>query len=92
MTAPSPQLRSYPRNSPQAAARIVALAPIANGRVKTVEIAALDALGALGRLGVTRPRWQAVIGELCADLLHGADFQVRPRGSAANASFRLRLR
>ena len=29
-----PQLRPYPRNSAEAAARIVALAPIANGRIK----------------------------------------------------------
>lgn len=69
MTAPDLKIRSYPRNSPEAAARIVALALIANGRVKTVEIAALDALGGLQRLGLTRSRWQGVIGELCADLL-----------------------
>lgn len=69
MTAPAPQFRSYPRNSPEAAARLVALALIANGRVKTVEIAALDALDALQRLGLTQSRWQGVIGDLCADLL-----------------------
>lgn len=69
MTASNPRFRSYPRNSPEAAARIVALALIANGRVKSVEVAALDALGALERLGLTRSRWQGVIGDLCADLL-----------------------
>lgn len=64
-----PQLRSYPRNSAEAAARIVALALIANGRVKAVETAALDALRAHERLGLTRPQWHGVIHDLCTDLL-----------------------
>jgi hypothetical protein len=69
MNLPSPLLRSYPRNSPEAAARIVALALIANGRVQAVETAALDALRGHERLGLTRPRWHGVIQDLCADLL-----------------------
>lgn len=64
-----PQLRPYPRNSAEAAARIVALALIANGRIKAVETAALDALRAPERLGLTRPQWHGVIHDLCADLL-----------------------
>lgn len=64
-----PLLRSYPRNSAKAAARIVALALIANGRVKAVETAALDALRAYERLGLPRPQWHGVIHDLCADLL-----------------------
>lgn len=71
MNAPSasdPQLRPYPRNSAEAAARIVALALIANGRIKAVETAALDALKAHERLGLTRLQWHGVIRDLCADL------------------------
>lgn len=64
-----PLLRPYPHNSAEAAARIVALALIANGRVKAVETAALDALRAHERLGLTRPQWHAVIHDLCTDLL-----------------------
>ena len=64
-----PSLRSYPRNSPEAAARIVALALIANGRIKAAEVAVLDALDAPQRLGLTRARWHGVIQDLCADLL-----------------------
>jgi hypothetical protein len=64
-----PLLRSYPRNSAEAAARIVALALIANGRVKAVETAVLDALRAHERLGLTRPQWHGVIHDLCTDLL-----------------------
>jgi hypothetical protein len=69
MNAPDPQLRSYPHNSAEAAARIVALALIANGRIKAVETAALDALQAPERLGLTRAQWHGVIHDLCADLL-----------------------
>jgi hypothetical protein len=69
MNAPCPQLRHYPRNSAEAAARIVALALIANGRIKAVETAALDALRAHERLGLTRPQWHGVIHDLCTDLL-----------------------
>lgn len=67
--APGPLLRSYPHNSAEAAARIVALALIANGRIKAVETAALDALRGHERLGLTRPQWHGVIRDLCDDLL-----------------------
>ena len=69
MNANHPLLRPYPHNSAEAAARIVALALIANGRIKAVETAALDALQAHERLGLTRAQWHAVIHDLCADLL-----------------------
>lgn len=69
MNTPDPQLRPYPRNSAEAAARIVALALIANGRIKSVETSALDALRAPERLGLTRAQWHGVIHDLCADLL-----------------------
>ncbi|MBN9203705.1 TerB family tellurite resistance protein [Methylibium petroleiphilum] len=69
MNAPDPQLRPYPRNSAEAAARIVALALTANGRIKAVETAALDALQAPERLGLNRAQWHGVIHDLCADLL-----------------------
>lgn len=63
------QLRSYPRNSAEAAARVVALALVANGRIKAVETAALDALNAHERLGLSRLQWHGVIHDLCADLV-----------------------
>jgi hypothetical protein len=69
MIAPHPQFRHYPCNSAEAAARIVALALIANGRIKAVETAALDALRAHERLGLTGPQWHGVIHDLCTDLL-----------------------
>lgn len=66
---PAVQLRPYPRNSGEAAARVVALALIANGRIKAVEAAALDALDAPARLGLTLSQWHDVIDDLCTDLL-----------------------
>lgn len=69
MNAPTPSLRPYPRDSAEAAARIVALALIANGRIKAVETAALDAHRGHERLGLTRPQWHGVIQDLCHDLL-----------------------
>jgi hypothetical protein len=69
LNALHPKLRRYPCNSAEAAARIVALTLIANGRIKAVETAALEALQAHERLGLTRPQWHGVIHDLCADLL-----------------------
>jgi hypothetical protein len=69
MTLCHPPLRPYPRNSAEAAGRIVALALIANGRIKASEVAVLDALEAIERLGLTRGQWHGVINDLCADLL-----------------------
>ena len=69
MNSTDPQLRPYPCNSAEAAARIVALALIADGRIKAVETAALDALQAHERLGLTRAQWHGVVHDLCADLL-----------------------
>ena len=72
LTMPTLQLRSYSRNSGEAAARIVALALVANGRIKAVETAVLDALEAPARLGLSRSQWHGVIDDLCADLLRTA--------------------
>lgn len=69
MNTHEPMVRPYARNSAQAAARIVALALISNGRIKAVETAVLDARHAHERLGLTRPQWHGVIQDLCTDLL-----------------------
>jgi len=69
LTIPTLQLRPYPRNSGRTAARIVALTLIANGRIKAVETAVLEALQAPECLGLTRTEWHGVIEDLCTDLL-----------------------
>ena len=72
MSKHSSSARRYARNSPHAAARIVALALISDGAVTAAELAALASIGAHEQLGLTRLQWHDVIDELCADLLQAA--------------------
>ena len=65
-------MRSYPRNSPHAAARIVALTLIADGRMKEVELTALERMDAYGRLGMEPGALRGVLHELCNDMLAAA--------------------
>jgi hypothetical protein len=65
-------MRPYPRNSPQAAARIVALTLLADGQLQRAELASLEALGGAARLGLRRDELQAVVHDFCADLLDDA--------------------
>ena len=62
-------VRSYPRNSPHAAGRLVALALIANGQIKAVEWARLREIGAQARLGLAGQEWHDIVDGLCNDLL-----------------------
>jgi hypothetical protein len=62
-------MRSYPRNSPAAAARIVALAAIVDGHLSPAELGVLDRLDAHRRLGLDPLQMHEVIRELTEDLL-----------------------
>ena len=62
-------MRSYPRDSPQAAARIVALALIADGHLSRAEVEALDCCNAREQLGIGANALQSVVHTLCEDLL-----------------------
>ncbi len=62
-------MRRYLQNSPQAAARIVALTVIADGDLGAAELALLDELAVHGQLGLERQALHAVIDQLCEDLL-----------------------
>ena len=62
-------MRSYPTNSPQAAARIVALTLVADGHVDSVELDALERAGAYEQLGLTRGEMHAVLQGFCEDLM-----------------------
>lgn len=66
-------MRRYSRNSPQAAARIVALVAIADGHVSQAEAQALDRLRIAERLGLDGPAWHEVLTVLCQDLLLSMD-------------------
>ena len=62
-------MRKYTKNSPQAAARIVALTLIADGDVGEAELALLDGLAVHQQLGLEREALHAVIDAFCEDLL-----------------------
>jgi hypothetical protein len=65
-------MRSYPRNSPEAAARIVALVLIADGHVCRSEFEAFDRLDGPRELGLQSVGMPQIIQSLCEDLLLGA--------------------
>lgn len=62
-------MRKYAKNSPQAAARIVALTLIADGDIGQAELALLDDLAVHQQLGLDRDELHAVIDTFCEDLL-----------------------
>lgn len=61
-------MRIYPRNSPEAAARIVALAVLADGRFGSEEMLMLDFLRAHDQLGLSVRQLDAVLEAFCEDL------------------------
>lgn len=65
-------MRHYPRNSPQAAARVVALALLADGDLSPHELAVLDRVHAAEQLGLSREALHGVLHAFCEDLLAGA--------------------
>lgn len=62
-------MRHYPTNSPQAAARILALAVVADGHVSKAEFDLLQRVDACGQLGIEPEAMNAVLQGLCEDLL-----------------------
>ena len=65
-------MRTYPCNSPEAAARLVALVLIADGHVCQSELDALDRFGAARELGLQPDAMPRIVQTLCEDLLLGA--------------------
>ncbi len=62
-------MRKYLHNSPQAAARIVALTVIADGDIGEAELALLDRLAVHRQLGLSRQQLHDVLDTFCEDLL-----------------------
>lgn len=65
-------MRSYPRNSPEAAARIVALTLLADGHLSRSELDLLERRQAAQTLGLAPDGLHQVLHTLCEDLLAGA--------------------
>lgn len=64
-------MRTYARNSPEAAGRILALLLIADGHVCASEIGALSRLGAERNLGLQPGAFAGMLRDLCEDLMMG---------------------
>lgn len=62
-------MRSYPRNSPQAAARIVSLAVLCDGHMSKAELDLLDRLNVHEQLGLDRAELHRITHTFCEDLL-----------------------
>jgi cytosine/adenosine deaminase-related metal-dependent hydrolase len=62
-------MRSYPRNSPEAAARIVALVLVSDGHVCSSEFDILKQLGAERELGLEPNLLPHIVHTLCEELL-----------------------
>jgi len=62
-------MRTYPTNSPQAAARLLAMALIADGHYSMTEIRALDRLDVPTQLGLSAQELKGVIDDFCQDIL-----------------------
>ena len=60
---------SYPANSPQAAARIIALTVVADGDIGEAEIEWLDRLAVHEQLGLARHELHGLLDIFCEDLL-----------------------
>lgn len=82
-------MRSYPPNSPQAAARIVALTMLADGHLSKAELDVLDRLCVHDQIGLDRDALHKVLHAFCEDLLSTAHLtwadscRVDPRTLAA---------
>jgi tellurite resistance protein len=60
-------MRTYPRNSPQAAARIVALALTSDAHVRSSEERVLQRLNIAGELGLAPAQFEQIVQTLCED-------------------------
>lgn len=65
-------MRNYPKNSPEAAARMVVLALMADGIVDGSEVRLLERQDVVARLGLEHERFDKVFYEFCEDLLCNA--------------------
>jgi hypothetical protein len=62
-------MKAYSVNSPEAAARVLAMAMLADGQYSMTEIRSLDRQEAPARLGLTPEAFKAVVDGFCHDLL-----------------------
>lgn len=73
-------MRSYPRNSPEAAARILSLLLIADGNVCPSELQVLASLDAPSAIGLAPDGFKRVVQDLCEDLMVASSGREWPGG------------
>ncbi len=62
-------MRQYPKNSPQAMARVVSMAMLADGAIDMSEIESLKRHSIIEKLGLSPEAFDRVVHEFCDDML-----------------------
>ena len=73
-------MKRYPRNSPQAVARVLAMMMVSDGKLHPREIEVLDELRIFDIVGISQLGFMSVVHDYCSDLL-----------ASGNASGRIKL-
>jgi hypothetical protein len=68
-------MRTYPVNSPEAAARVLAMAMVADGQYSLTEMRALDRQHAPALLGLSPEAFKGVVDDFCHALLQAGGGQ-----------------
>jgi uncharacterized tellurite resistance protein B-like protein len=66
-------MRTYPVNSPEAMARIVALSMLVDGGLDQSELDVVSRYGIVERLGLSDDEFEKIVHHLCEDMLQCAD-------------------
>ncbi len=66
-------MRTYPANSPEAIARILAMVMITDGNMDARELDALEKLHTYDLIGIERRRFAQILSEYCDDISDEAD-------------------
>ncbi|VTU16244.1 tellurite resistance TerB family protein [Variovorax sp. RA8] len=73
-------MRSYPLNSPQAAARIVATMALSDGKLCSRELNLIDRFGKAGVLSLSREQLHTVLRDHCQDMALYTSYEWAERG------------
>jgi hypothetical protein len=68
-------MQSYPTDSPEAAARVLAMALVADGHYSMTELKTVDRYDMPRQLGLSTEAFKGVLDQFCLDLLATADGQ-----------------
>jgi Tellurite resistance protein TerB len=66
-------MKHYPKNSPEAVARVVAMMMIADSRLDDRELGIMDELRIYDIIGISRNRFSQVMQDYCSDLVSTGD-------------------